>query len=180
MLDRLSPRARSRRPRQRKGRGMASGQGRTCGRGQKGAGSRSGSKKRPWYEGGQMPMSRRLPKVGFKNLFRIEHAVVNVKDLARFEAGSVVDAEALAGAGLVSRSAERVKVLSMGDVTAALTLRVDAISAAARQKVEGAGGSIELVQRSPKGPVKGGAKAKKKGGAVSKEETPTGEGTEGS
>ena len=144
MLDRLSPRVGSRRPRRRKGRGIGSGSGRTCGRGQKGAGARSGSKRRPWYEGGQMPMARRLPKVGFTNLFRVEHQVVNVKDLGRFSAGSVVDAAALKGAGLVPRADRPVKVLAEGELSQAVTLKVDAISAAARQKVESAGGSVEL------------------------------------
>lgn len=148
MLDRLSPRAGSRRPRRRKGRGIGSGSGRTCGRGQKGAGARSGSKSRPWYEGGQMPIARRLPKVGFTNLFRVEYQVVNVKDLARFDAGSIVDVAALSAAGLVPRADRPVKVLAEGDLSTAVTLRVDAISAVARQKVEGAGGSVELAPTS--------------------------------
>jgi large subunit ribosomal protein L15 len=93
-------------------------------------------------------MARRLPKVGFTNLFRVEHQVVNVKDLARFSAGSVVDAAALKGAGLVPRADRPVKVLAEGELSQAVTLKVDAISAAARQKVESAGGSVELTPTS--------------------------------
>ncbi|MCH6562833.1 MAG: 50S ribosomal protein L15 [Myxococcales bacterium] len=153
MLDRLTPKPGSRERRQRKGRGMASGHGRTCGRGQKGAGARSGSRRRAWQEGGQMPLSRRLPKFGFTNIFRVPRQVVNLRDLARFEAGTVVDPTALAGAGLVARADRPVKVLAQGEISVALKLRVDAVSEGARKKVEAAGGGIELVptaRRKPK------------------------------
>ena len=86
MLGELKPAPGSRRPRRRKGRGIGSGHGRTCGRGQKGAGARSGHKKRPWFEGGQMPLARRLPKFGFRNVFRSPRQQVNLCDLARFDA----------------------------------------------------------------------------------------------
>ena len=147
MLDSLRPGAGSRRPRKRVGRGIGSGSGKTCGRGQKGAGARSGWKRRAWFEGGQMPLSRRLPKRGFTNLFREPYQVVNVKDLAGFERGSSVDAAALSKAGLVAREDRLVKILGEGEIPIALKLQVNAVSAAARQKVEAAGGSIELVRK---------------------------------
>jgi large subunit ribosomal protein L15 len=126
------------------GRGHAAGRGKTAGRGQKGAGARSGFKQRPWYEGGQLPLARRLPKRGFTNIFRRERQVVNLKDLGRFDAGSVVDAAVLAAAGLVDRGDRPVKILAEGDIDRALTLKVAAISGSARKKVEAAGGSVEL------------------------------------
>ena len=145
MLDSLHPGAGSRRPRKRVGRGIGSGSGKTCGRGQKGAGARSGWKRRAWFEGGQMPLSRRLPKRGFTNLFREPYQVVNVKDLAGFEAGNAVDAAALAKAGLVAREDRLVKILGEGEIPVALKVQVNAVSATARQKVEAAGGSIEII-----------------------------------
>ncbi len=145
MLDRLTPKAGSRKRRRRVGRGMASGSGRTCGRGQKGAGARSGSRRRVWQEGGQMPLSRRLPKFGFTNIFRQPRQVVNLRNLERFAKGTVVDPAVLSEAGLVARADRPVKVLGQGEISVALTLRVDAISDGARKKVEGAGGSVELV-----------------------------------
>ena len=144
MLDRLSPNSGSRRPKRRVGRGNGSGFGKTCGRGQKGAGARSGRKRRTWMEGGQMPLARRLPKFGFHNRFRQPRQAVNVKDLGRFEKGGVVDPAALVDAGLVARSDRPVKILAEGEITIALILRVEAVSAAARQKIEAAGGSVEL------------------------------------
>lgn len=161
MLDRLSPKAGSRRPRTRKGRGMASGSGRTCGRGQKGAGARSGNKKRPWFEGGQMPLARRLPKRGFTNIFREERQVVNVRSLEKFKKGDVIDAAALCTAGLVSRPDRPVKVLGEGDLKDALTLKVDAISGKAREKVEAAGGSVELVKTPKRVPTAAPTEGKK-------------------
>jgi len=152
MLDRLSPNAGSRKPRRRKGRGIGSGHGRTCGRGQKGAGARSGNKRRVWHEGGQMPLSRRLPKFGFTNIFREPRQIVNLKDLARFDAGAIVDRAALASVGLVARVDRPVKVLGEGEISIALTLRVDAVSAAARKKLEAAGGSIESAPKAGKKP----------------------------
>jgi large subunit ribosomal protein L15 len=156
MLDQLGPNRGARRPRKRVGRGIGSGWGKTCGRGTKGAGARSGSKRRPWFEGGQIPLARRLPKRGFHNLFRVPRQVVNVKELARFDAGAELDAEALSKAGLVPRGDRPVKVLAEGDISVALKLRVDAISDSARKKVEAAGGSVELIS-----PVKYAGKVKK-------------------
>ena len=145
MLDRLTPRSGSRRPRQRKGRGVASGSGRTCGRGQKGAGARSGHKKRSWFEGGQMPLVRRLPKRGFTNIFREQRQIVNVRDLSRFAAGAEVDAAALAEAGLVGRADKPVKLLAKGELSEPLRVRVAAASEAAVKKVEAAGGTVEVL-----------------------------------
>ncbi len=127
------------------GRGIASGKGKTAGRGQKGAGARSGHRKRPWYEGGQMPLVRRIPKRGFHNIFRVPRQLVKVGDLTCFEAGKSVDVRALAQAGLVPRADRPVKVLGDGELSNALSLRVDAVSATARSKIEAAGGSVEIV-----------------------------------
>ena len=146
MLDSLRPAPGSRRPRKRVGRGIGSGSGKTCGRGQKGAGARSGAKQRPWFEGGQMPLARRLPKRGFTNIFRETHQVVNVKDLGRFAAGKAVNAAALSQQGLVARSDRPVKILGEGEIGVALKLQVDAVSGAARRKVEAAGGSVEIIK----------------------------------
>lgn len=151
MLDRLQRKSGSRRPRKRVGRGNGSGYGKTAGRGQKGAGARSGNKKRTWFEGGQMPLSRRLPKVGFTNIFAKPRQSLNVKALERFEKGAVVDVPMLADAGLVPRADVPVKLLGEGEIAVALTVRVDAVSASARAKVEAAGGQIELVETRMRG-----------------------------
>lgn len=145
MLNRLTARPGSRRARRRKGRGIGSGHGRTCGRGQKGAGARSGTKHRSWYEGGQMPLSRRVPKAGFTNIFRVPRQVVNLRDLGRLDSSSPVDAVVLARAGLIRSPYRPVKLLGQGEVAGAFTLRITEASATARQKIEAAGGSVELV-----------------------------------
>jgi large subunit ribosomal protein L15 len=145
MLERLSPNPGSRRPRRRVGRGIGSGLGKTSGRGQKGAGARTGTRRRWHAEGGQMPLARRLPKRGFHNPFRMPSQVVNVSALGRFAPGSEVDAAALAGAGLIPSATRPVKVLGEGELAVALRLKVDAVSESARRKIEAAGGSIELV-----------------------------------
>lgn len=144
-LNELSPPKGSRRNRKRVGRGPASGRGKTAGRGSKGQNSRSGGGVPEWFEGGQMPLARRVPKRGFTNIFRRRLAVVNLRELARFEAGSVVDQAALREAGLVKGAWDGVKVLAQGELTIPLTIKVDKISAAARQKVEAAGGTIEVI-----------------------------------
>ncbi len=141
-LGSLQPAAGSRRPRKRIGRGEASGQGETAGRGHKGYGSRSGWKKRRGYEGGQMPLHRRLPKFGFTNIFRRTHEVVNVGALQRFDAQAVVDKALLHTAGLISKPQARVKILGDGEVTVALTVHADAFSQSAAAKIEQAGGQI--------------------------------------
>jgi len=144
-LNDLKPVAGSRRPRKRVGRGPGSGLGKTCGRGQKGQKSRSGGNIPAWFEGGQMPLQRRLPKRGFYNRFSKKIAEVNVGQLAAFEAGSVVDADALVAAGLVKKVGDGIKVLGNGELDRALTIKVHRISAGARAKVEAAGGTVELL-----------------------------------
>jgi len=152
MLDKLRPARGAHRSRKRVGRGIGSGSGKTCGRGQKGAGARSGAKRRAWFEGGQMPLARRLPKRGFTNIFRETHQVVNVKDLGRFPAGKAVDPAVLSQEGLVARSDRPVKILGEGEIGVALKLQVDAVSGAARRKVEAAGESVEITKtRTQKG-----------------------------
>lgn len=146
MLDRLKPKAGSRRSPKRVGRGTGSGHGRSAGRGDKGAGARAGRKHRPWLEGGQNPLSRRLPKVGFRNRFRDPPAIINVEKLSMFEKGAVLDVGALAAAGVVPRRARRVKLLGRGEVQVPLTVRVQAVSATARRKLEAAGGVVEIVE----------------------------------
>jgi large subunit ribosomal protein L15 len=128
------------------GRGIGSGRGKTSGRGHKGAGSRAGHSQRPAYEGGQMPLFRRLPKVGFTNRsFATPVHVVNVCDLGRFEKGATVGPEELRAAGLVKGRLYRLKVLGKGDLETALTVRAHGFSAAAREKIEKAGGTAEVI-----------------------------------
>lgn len=144
-LNELSPADGSRKNRKRKGRGVASGNGKTAGRGSKGHNSRSGGGVRPGFEGGQMPIHRRLPKRGFTNIFGDRIAVVNVRDLNRFESGSVVDEVALVGSGLVKGVRDGIKLLGQGEITIPLSIKVNQVSAAARKKIEAAGGNIEVV-----------------------------------
>jgi large subunit ribosomal protein L15 len=141
----LSPQEGSKKNRKRVGRGVGSGHGRTSCRGHKGQKARSGGTIVPGFEGGQMPLQRRLPKRGFTNIFRKEAAVVNLKDLNRFEASAVVDLEALKSAGLVRKAEGGVKVLGKGDIAHAITLKVDKISRTAKEKIEAAGGKVELL-----------------------------------
>ena len=144
-LNELSPPKGARRAVKRLGRGSGSGQGKTAGRGTKGQKARSGGNIRPGYEGGQMPLQRRLPKRGFTNIFRREFAIVNIRDLPRFEKGSVVDKAALAAAGLLRRKSDGVKLLGQGTIDYPLVLKVDRCSVSARTKVESVGGRVELV-----------------------------------
>ena len=133
----------SRRGRKRVGRGPGSGKGKTAGRGEKGQNSRSGGGVPPWFEGGQMPLQRRIPKRGFKNRNRVEYQVVNVGDL------NILGAEAtpasLKAAGLIRSLRRPVKILGMGEVGVPLRCRVHGVSAAARRKIEAAGGSVTVV-----------------------------------
>ena len=130
--------------RKRVGRGEGSGLGKTSGKGNKGLKARSGGGTKPGYEGGQMPLQRRLPKRGFVNIFRKETAVVNVEELNRFEAGSVVDAGALRREGLVKGDCPGgVKLLGNGEVTRKLTVKVDRASKTAVEKIVAAGGTVE-------------------------------------
>jgi large subunit ribosomal protein L15 len=145
-LNTLSPARGATRNRKRLGRGPGSGQGKTAGRGNKGFWSRSGSSMNAGFEGGQMPLHRRVPKRGFTNIFRKEFAVVNVDQLeARFEKGAVVDPDALRSTRLVRESRASIKLLARGEVTKALTVKVHRASGEARKKIEAAGGKVELL-----------------------------------
>jgi len=145
-LHELSPAQGSKKAVKRIGRGPASGQGKTAGKGQKGQKSRSGYSRRPGFEGGQMPLQRRLPKRGFNNIFATEYATVNVSDLEkRFEDGAVVDAESLVACGLLKKTLDGVKVLGKGEITKALTVKVTAVSESAKAKIEAAGGQVEVL-----------------------------------
>lgn len=146
-LHELRPARGSRTRGERIGRGIGAGKGKTSGRGQKGQGSRSSVGLPVGFEGGQMPLTQRLPKLrGFHNKWRKEYAVVNVGKLSRFESGATVDGDALAGAGLIAKPTTRVKVLAAGAIRQPVTLRVHRISNAARAAVEAAGGSVELLE----------------------------------
>ncbi len=144
-LHELRPAEGSTKNRKRLGRGVGSGWGKTAGRGNKGHNARSGGGVRPGFEGGQMPIHRRLPKRGFTNIFKKEMAIINVRDLERFEAGSVVDATALAENGLVKGRRDGIKLLGQGDINIALTVQINAISRSAKEKIEAAGGTVEVI-----------------------------------
>ncbi|VEN74785.1 50S ribosomal subunit protein L15 [Candidatus Desulfarcum epimagneticum] len=144
-LHELSPPKGSRKARKRLGRGPGSGKGTTAARGAKGQNSRSGGGVRPGFEGGQMPMHRRLPKRGFANIFRKKIRIVNIRDLEGFESGSVVDEAALVKAGLVKGRRDGIKLLSAGDIQTPLTIRLNRVSKAAAEKIAAAGGKIEEV-----------------------------------
>ena len=144
-LNELSPAKGSRKAPNRLGRGVGSGTGKTAGRGTKGFNSRSGGGVRPGYEGGQMPLHRRLPKRGFANIFRKNIAVINIRDLKRFDKGSVVDETALVQAGLVSGKRDGIKLLAHGEIDYALDIKLSKISQRAREKVEAAGGKVEVL-----------------------------------
>lgn len=142
----LSPADGSKSKRKRVGRGPGSGLGKTAGRGEKGQKSRSGYSRRPGFEGGQMPLVRRVPKRGFTNVFRVEYAVINVGDLAEGSTGSEVTPESLAAAGLVRRG-KPLKVLGDGEIGRAVQVKAHAFSASARAKIEAAGGACEELDR---------------------------------
>lgn len=143
----LFPAPGSRKDRKRVGRGHGSGHGGRSGRGNKGQLSRAGGGKGPGFEGGQNPLYMRLPKLrGFKNRFRTEYVIVNVSRLEeRFSAGDTVDIDALFGAGLIKSKTAPVKILGDGDITKAITLKVDKVSAPAKAKIEAAGGTVETL-----------------------------------
>jgi large subunit ribosomal protein L15 len=146
ILSRLRPARGAVRGRRRRGRGPGSGLGKTAGHGQKGQKARHpGNFSKLGFEGGQMPLFRRLPKRGFSNPFAKRVGTVNVKDLARFDAGTTVDEAALRKAGLVKGNVDIIKVLGDGELDKALTVRVHAASATAAQKIQQAGGSVELL-----------------------------------
>ncbi|MBP3329082.1 MAG: 50S ribosomal protein L15 [Clostridia bacterium] len=145
-LHELSPAAGSTKERKRIGRGAGSGQGKTAGKGHKGQKARAGRGMRPGFEGGQMPLQRRVPKRGFNNIFRDVVVTVNVADLeARFDNGAVVDVAALKDAGLVKNYFDSVKVLGNGELTKSLEVKVNAYSESAKQKIEAAGGKAEVI-----------------------------------
>jgi large subunit ribosomal protein L15 len=144
-LHELSPSSKSRKSNNRLGRGVGSGWGKTAGRGNKGYNSRSGGGVRPGYEGGQMPIQRRLPKRGFTNIFRKKIAVINLRDLLAFESGSLVDEAALVKAGLVKGQKDGVKLLGHGEIRVALNVKLNHVSKSAREEIEAAGGSVEVV-----------------------------------
>jgi large subunit ribosomal protein L15 len=132
--------------RKRVGRGDASGQGGTAGKGHKGQKARSGGKVRAGFEGGQMPMARRLPKRGFRNPFREKFVAVNIMDLCRkFSKGAVIDVEALLTSGIVKKKSDNIKILAKGEIDFPVTLKIGKISQAAKNKITAAGGSVEEV-----------------------------------
>ena len=129
----------------RKGRGTATGQGTTAGRGMNGQNSRSGGGVRPGFEGGQMPLYRRLPKRGFTNIFGTEYTTINVKDLNRFEAGTVVTPELLKEAGLVKQVKDGIKILGDGALNNSITVKANKFTKSAIEKIEAAGGKAEVI-----------------------------------
>ena len=143
-LRQLRPGPGANRPRKRVGRGPGSGQGKTAGRGHKGRLSRSGGNSPPGYEGGQMPLQRRLPKRGFRPVSRVEYAIVNLKQLAAFPAGSSVGPDELLGRGLVRRG-QPIKCLGDGGLPHALTVRLHAFSKRAQEQIAAAGGTAEVL-----------------------------------
>jgi large subunit ribosomal protein L15 len=150
-LHNLKPRPGAKHRRKRLGQGESSGHGKTSGRGGKGQTARSGSSIRPGFEGGQMPLIRRMPKRGFNNVrFTTRYLPVNLNDLNAFEEGTRVDEEALRANGIAKGRAEGVKILGNGELQHKLTVAAHAFSASARAKIEAAGGSCEVVVRSPK------------------------------
>jgi large subunit ribosomal protein L15 len=144
-LNELSPASGSHKNKKRLGRGVGSGTGKTAGRGTKGHNSRSGGGVRPGFEGGQMPIHRRLPKRGFANIFRKKIIEVNIRDLSRFESGSTVDEAALIRMGLVKGKRDGIKLLGLGEINYPLKIKINRVSKNAREKIESAGGSIEVI-----------------------------------
>ena len=144
-LHELSPVEGSVKERFRKGRGPASGNGKTAGKGHKGQNARSGGGVKPGFQGGQLPLYRKLPKRGFTNHFSTNYAIVNVGTLECFEAGAVVDAKALLEAGIVRDLCDGIKVLGRGELTKSLTVKASIFSASAKEKIEAVGGKTEVL-----------------------------------
>ena len=144
-LHELSPAPGSVKKAFRVGRGAGSGNGKTAGKGHKGQNARSGKSVRPGFEGGQMPLARRIPKRGFKNIFAKEYIGINVDVLDKFEDGAVVDAQAISDAGIVKNTRDGIKILGRGELNKKLTVRAAAFSESAKQKIEAAGGKAEVI-----------------------------------
>lgn len=144
-LHELSPAAGSARPNFRKGRGAGSGNGKTAGKGHKGQNARSGGGVRPGFEGGQLPLYRKLPKRGFTNHFAKQYAIINVETLDRYEAGAVIDIDTLINDKVIKNRFDGLKVLANGEITKALTVKAAVFSAQAKEKIEAAGGKAEVV-----------------------------------
>lgn len=144
-LDTLKPAKGSRRDRKRIGRGPGSGTGKTSGRGEKGQGSRSGYAAKRGFEGGQMPLHRRIPKRGFTNVFRVTYRTVNIERLNGLPAGSTVTPESLQAAGLLKKGQAPVKILGNGELSVALTVRAHKYTGSATKKIEAAGGKAEVI-----------------------------------
>jgi len=145
-LHELAPNPGARKERKRLGRGIGSGLGKTSGKGHKGQNARAGGGVRPGFEGGQMPLTRRLPKRGFSNEpFKVTYEVVNVGSLDAFEAGTVVTPELLEESRVCKNAVKGVKVLGLGEITKALTVRAHKVSESAKQKIEAAGGKVEVI-----------------------------------
>lgn len=144
-LNELAPAPGSRKACKRKGRGPGSGNGTTGGRGTKGHKSRSGGGVRPGFEGGQMPIHRRLPKRGFTNIFKKEYALINIRDLARFEPGDPIDEALLIKEGLIKGQYEGIKLLGQGEIDKPLVVKVHKASKTALSKMEKAGGKVEVI-----------------------------------
>jgi len=144
-LHELSPAEGSSKEPKRIGRGHGSGQGKTSGKGHKGQNARSGGGVKPGFEGGQMPLARRIPKRGFNNIFATKYASINISDLESFVDGTVVDAELLAASGICKKACDGIKVLGNGEITKKLTVKVAAFSQTAKEKIEKAGGKAEVI-----------------------------------
>jgi len=144
-LSQLTPPMGTLKKRKRVGRGDGSGHGGTSCKGHKGQKARSGGKVRRGYEGGQMPLSRRLPKRGFRNIFRKEIAVVNLDQLKAFPSGTVIDAALLLDSGILKNAGDAIKVLGKGSVSNSIKVKINLISRSAKEKIEAAGGSVEVI-----------------------------------
>lgn len=146
-LHELKPPKGSRKKRKRVGRGPGSGHGQTSCRGDKGQKARSGGGVRPWFEGGQLPLHRRVPKRGFTNIFKKVYTLVNLRDLNRFDSGSEVNPEALKAAGLIKKIRDGIKILGEGNLDRPLTVFAHRFSRGAKEKILAVGGRVELIQR---------------------------------
>ena len=144
-LHTIKPNPGAKHRKKRLGNGESSGLGKTCGKGNKGQKARSGGTIRPGFEGGQMPMTRRIPKRGFNNIFATKYSVVNVSDLDQFVDGTVVDADLLKASGLIKKTNDGVKILGNGELTKNLIVKAAAFSASAKEKIEKAGGKAEVM-----------------------------------